>query len=53
LLDAGEYFANPCHSWESLLNENINGLIRWYFPKGCNFSKVTEAEIREVEMKLN
>lgn len=53
LLDADAYFAHPYHSWERGLNENTNGLIRQYFPKGCDFSKVTDAEIREVEMKLN
>lgn len=53
ILEADAYFAHPYHSWERGLNENTNGLIRQYFPKGTNFSKVTEAEVAEVESKLN
>ena len=34
-------------------NENLNGLIRRYFPKGTDFSKVTDAEIMRVEGLLN
>lgn len=47
------YFAHPYHSWERGCNENTNGLIRHYFPKGTDFATVTDREIREVERRLN
>ena len=47
------YFAHPYHSWERGTNENMNGLIRQYFPKGTDFAKVTEEEIQKVEDVLN
>lgn len=47
------YFAHPYSSWERGSNENTNGLIRWYFPKGTDFAKVTEKEIAVVEYALN
>ena len=47
------YFAHPYHSWERGSNENLNGLIRQYFPKGSDFSMISEERIKEVEFKLN
>ena len=47
------YFAHPYHSWERGLNENTNGLIRQYLPKGKPFNEKTEKEIKEIEIKLN
>lgn len=47
------YFAHPYHSWERGLNENTNGLIRQYFPKGTNFQAVTDDEVERVEGMLN
>lgn len=47
------YFAHPYHSWERGCNENTNGLIRYYFPKGTDFATVTHEEIRAVERRLN
>lgn len=47
------YFANPYHSWERGTNENTNGLIRWYLPKGTDFAKVTKERIRAIEATLN
>jgi IS30 family transposase len=53
ILEADAYFAHPYHSWERGLNENTNGLIRQYFPKGTDFAKVTSAQVKKVERKLN
>lgn len=47
------YFAHPYSSWERGTNENTNGLIRRYFPKGTNFNDITENQLKEVEYKLN
>lgn len=47
------YFAHPYASWERGINENTNGLIRQYFPKGTNFDKVSEEEIKFVMSRLN
>lgn len=47
------YFAHPYHSWERGTNENTNGLIRYYFPKGTDFATVTDRQIRAVERRLN
>lgn len=52
-LNAKFFFANPYHSWERGLNENTNGLVRQYFPKGCDFTKLTQKQVLEVENKLN
>jgi IS30 family transposase len=52
-LDARGYFAHPYHSWERGLNENTNGLIRQYFPKGKDLSEVTDTEVQAVMDKLN
>lgn len=39
------YFAHPYASWERGINENTNGLIWRYFPKGTDFSEVTEEQV--------
>ncbi|MDA3835012.1 MAG: hypothetical protein PF495_16620, partial [Spirochaetales bacterium] len=39
------YFAHPYSSWERGTNENANGLVRQYFPKGSDFSKITDKEV--------
>ena len=53
ILGSASYFAHPYSSWERGLNENTNGLIRQYFPKGTDFDPITESQIAEVEQKLN
>lgn len=52
-LNCKVYFAHPYSSWERGINENTNGLIRQYFPKGTDFSEVTDAEIQHVMYRLN
>jgi IS30 family transposase len=51
--NARVYFAHPYHSWERGTNENTNGLVRRYFPKGTDFADVSEEEIAAVEYALN
>ncbi len=52
-LEINFYFCKPYHSWERGANENINGLIRQYIPKGADFSEITDKEIRRIENILN
>lgn len=47
------YFAHAYHSWERGSNENLNGLIRRFFPKGTDFRTITNEQIRQVEYLLN
>ena len=47
------YFAHPYSPWERPTNENTNGLIRDYFPKGTDFSLLTKKELNEVQNQLN
>jgi len=53
VLQSNGYFAHPYHSWERGLNENTNGLVRQFFPKGKDLAEVTEEEIQRVMDKLN
>jgi transposase, IS30 family len=52
-LKADFYFAHPYASWERGLNENTNGLVRQYFPKKSDFSKINDRRIKKVEDRLN
>lgn len=47
------YFAHPYSPWERPTNENTNGLIRDYFPKGTDFSLVTKKQLNHVQNQLN
>jgi len=52
-LDADVYFAHPYHSWERGLNENSNGLLRQYFPKGMELVEVTQEQVQWAVDRLN
>ena len=47
------YFAHPGSPWERGTNENTNGLVRQFFPKGTDFNKVSRKEIKKVQRLLN
>lgn len=47
------YFADPYSSWQRGGNENANLWIRYYFPKGTDFSRITNEELQDVEEELN
>lgn len=47
------YFAMPYHSWERGTNENTNGLLRQFFPKGMRFDTITQKEVDMAVSLLN
>lgn len=47
------FFAKPYHSWQRGANENLNGLVRQYFPKKSNFEYIEQQKIDSVVEKLN
>jgi len=47
------YFADPSSPWQRGTNENTNGLIRQYFPKKTDFTKITLEEIKFAQNQLN
>lgn len=47
------YFAHPHCPWERGTNENTNGLLRQFFPKGTDFKKITYREIKEAQDLFN
>jgi IS30 family transposase len=47
------YFADPYAAWQRGTNENTNGLLRFYFPKGTDFLAITEEEIDLIIDKVN
>lgn len=52
-LECSIYFADPHSPWQRGQNENTNGLLRQYFPKGSDFSKLTSEQIRQAVSSLN
>ncbi|MDB4388368.1 IS30 family transposase, partial [Akkermansiaceae bacterium] len=53
LLGSESYFCKPYSSWEKGGVENYNGLVRQYFPKGSDFSGITQEQLQEVEDEIN
>jgi IS30 family transposase len=47
------YFATPYHSWERGSNENINGLIRQYLPKGRSMAGLSQPQCNAIARRLN
>lgn len=47
------YFARPYASWQRGTIEHVNGLIRWYLPKGTDFSKISDKQISKIEFLIN
>ena len=47
------YFADPYSSWQRGTNENHNGLLRRYLPKGTDMSKVSEEELQDIVAEIN
>lgn len=47
------YFAHPHSPWERGTNENTNGLVRDFYPKGTDFNKISNRELKQVQQWLN
>lgn len=52
-LNIDVYFANPYAAWDRGTNENTNGLLRDFFPKGIDFTRVSHARVAKVQRMLN
>jgi IS30 family transposase len=52
-LDLPLYFAHPYHAWERGTNENLNGLLRQYLPKGTDLTQVTDQQLQSHVRALN
>ena len=50
---AAFYFATPYHSWERGSNENANGLIRQYLPKGQSMAGLSQHQCNSIARKIN
>jgi len=53
LLECDIYFADPGRPGQRGLNENTNGLLRQYFPKGYDFTKIKQKDVDKAVSKIN
>jgi IS30 family transposase len=53
VLNCYSYFAKPYHAWERGANENQNGLLRQYFPKGTDFRNYSEGDVERAIYRMN
>ena len=52
-LKAPVFFARPHSPWQRGSNENLNGLLRFFFPKGCDFLAISDEELQAVVYLIN
>lgn len=52
-MDIKVYFSDAHSPWQRGSNENVNGLIRFFFPRGTDFTKVTEEQLDAVLDLIN
>ncbi len=53
MTESAVYFAYPYHSWERGTNENTNGLLRFFFPKGTYFADIAQKDIDKAVKLIN
>ena len=51
--DVTVYFCDPQSPWQRGSNENTNGLLRQYFPKGADLSGYSQEDLNAVALQLN
>ena len=47
------YFCDPRSPWQRGSNENTNGLVRQYLPRGTDFSRISQAKLNAIALRLN